>query len=551
MLKNDNRSVRLSRRQLFSGLGGVALAGLASPSHQLLAGSARRRVTASGTVFEDGGPAQGRLGRRRGIPGVLVSNGRDVVRTDSSGRWLLSADPGDHVFVIKPSQFTPSAREFGLPRFSHRIPLDSAGHRHPSIDFGLRRVEEASRFDVLLVADTQPANATELGYVRQSLLAATRDNNPAFVIHHGDVMGDDLGLMRDYLGVLGETGATWHHCPGNHDLDWESPGNSQAFETWKRYLGPTHYAFQHGAATFIILNNVEYSGRHGIEYAGRRYRGVIGADQLAFVRNVLAHVPRDQLVVLSMHIPLVSFDNPESPSDTTADREALLALLAGRPHAVSFSGHSHTTEHHYLDTGSGGREPHHHHVLTAMCGSWWGGPKSASGLPSAVSRDGSPRGYHVLSIDGHRYSTRFCPSEPTAPAVMRVSAVAATETLGLNGASVQIAALAGIPVPVPGRRLVADVFDGGPRTRVTCEFEGISHPQQEMARTVIADPHVVDSFKAYRDSWKPWVSPAVSSHIWTAPLPLELPAGRHRVVVRATGEYGAEQEYRTEIEIEA
>lgn len=551
-MQNNHKALGgLTRRQIFHGLGCAAVAGLAYPPSSLLASGARRRVTVAGTVYEDGGYSASRSGKRAGIPDILVSNGRDVVLTDSSGRWSLSVDPGEFVFVIRPSQFAFSECQSGLPRFFHRIPWERAQDHRTPIDFALRRAEEARAFDVLLVADSQPVNAEELGYVRQALLAATRDSKPAFAIHHGDVMGDDLGLMEDYLGVLAETGTSWHHCPGNHDVDWDSLGNSQAFETWKRHRGPTHYAFQHGHATFILLNNVEYSGRHGTEYAGRRYRGVIGANQLRFVRNVLSHVPLNHLIVLSMHIPLVSFDNPESPSDTTADRDELLALLAGRPHTVSFSGHSHTTEHHYLDAGPQSIEPHHHHVLTAICGSWWGGPKTASGRPVADSRDGSPRGYHVLSVDGHRYETRFYPSESAAPAVMRVAAVAGTESLGLNSLSVQIAALSGIPVPVSGRRLVVDVFDGGPRTRVTCEFEGIAHPPQEMARTVIADPHVVDSFKAHRESWKPWVSPAVSSHIWTAPLPLELVPGRHPVVVRAVGEYGTTEEHRTEVVIEA
>ena len=65
-----------------------------------------------------------------------------------------------------------------------------------------------------------------------------------------------------------------------------------------------------------------------VRRAAARYAGLIGERQLQFVRNVLAHVPREQLVVLSMHIPLVTYQDPARPSDNTADRRALLRLLA-------------------------------------------------------------------------------------------------------------------------------------------------------------------------------------------------------------------------------
>ena len=49
--------------------------------------------------------------------------------------------------------------------------------------------------------------------------------------------------------------------------------------------------------------------------------------------------------------------DPNNPADTTADTRALLALLADRPHTVSFAGHLHATEHHYLGEEAGFRGP--------------------------------------------------------------------------------------------------------------------------------------------------------------------------------------------------
>ena len=63
-----------------------------------------------------------------------------------------------------------------------------------------------------------------------------------------------------------------------------------------------------------------------------------------------------------MHIPLMNYQNATA-GDATVDRQALLTLLSGRPHTVSFAGHMHLTEHHYFGAREGfyGAVPHHHH----------------------------------------------------------------------------------------------------------------------------------------------------------------------------------------------
>src|SRR5262249_16881287 len=138
---------------------------------------------------------------------------------------------------------------------------------------------------------------------------------------------------------------------------------------------------------------------------------------LAFIGNFLKEIPTDKLLVMGMHIPLRTYLGPDVPEVTTVNRNALLGLISGRPNTVSFSGHTHTTQHHYLPPhyGCSGTDPHQHHVLTAVSGSWWSGPFDHRGVAVADSRDGSPNGFHVLSVDGNRYTTRFVPAnEPNA-----------------------------------------------------------------------------------------------------------------------------------------
>jgi hypothetical protein len=470
----------------------------------------------------------------------MVSNGREVALTAADGSWSLPVEPGHSIFVVKPAHWAAPNSLGGIPRFSH---LYQAGPPSASLDFPLRRQEEQREFEALLVSDTQPEDAAELAYVRDDIVAGMLGLNAAFGINHGDVVADTLSLYPRYLQVLNSTGLPWHHCPGNHDIDNAARDDRHSRETWKRTFGPRYYAFQHGEVTFFVLDNVEYLGRS-------RYRGAFGPRQLDFVRNVLARVPAEHLVVLSMHIPLRCYLDPGNPADSTADCRDLLRLLSRHPHSVSFSGHLHATEHHYLagEEVAPGSRPHHHHVLTAASGSWWSGPPDHRGIPFADSCDGTPNGFHVLSVAGNRYTTRLVPAASKAPAQLRVCIVGShlrpNSTAGGRqdrlGLSVPLDALA-------SSRVIVNVFDGGPRTRVAFEVPGHSG-RITMERAAMPDPLIAELFRGEVPR-KAWVHPVASSHIWQAALPGTLPRGAHALLVRAWDEYGREHMVRAVLEV--
>lgn len=545
----------LSRRDIIAGAGASALA---------LSGSAfaQRSPIARGVVFEDRRGDGQRRPTDPGVPGVMISNGRDVVRTGADGSWSMPVEPGDSVFVIKPPHWTTGRSLGGIPKFSYihqpdgsptnlggRFPLIAPTGALPvSLDFPLTRQEEQLEFEAILVSDTQPENSAELDYVRDDIIASMIGSRAVFGINHGDVVADDLSLYPRYLQLLGTTGLPWHHCPGNHDLNHAAQDDRSSRETWKSVFGARHYAFQHGNATFFILDNIEYFGR-----ASGRYRGWIGPRQLDFVRNVLRHVPNEHLVVLSMHIPLRCYLDPSNPADITADYSALLQLLGDRPNTVSFAGHLHATEHHYLhmEGGFAGRQPHHHHVLTAASGSWWSGPRDHRGVPFADSSDGVPNGFHVLSVSNHHYATRFVPAAGKPAAQLRVLVDGPhCDRTGNAAPARSSSAKLGLAVPVSALgqcRIVANVFDGGPKTRVSCEIVGQSW-QMPMLPASMPDPLIRDLFMGDAPR-KAWVQAVASSHIWQVPLPATLPPGAHVLQVRAWDEYGREHIARTVLEV--
>jgi len=389
--------------------------------------------------------------------------------------------------------------------------------------------------------------------VRDDVVNALIGTKAAFGLTAGDIMFDDLSLYGRQNRIIGQIGLPWWNIGGNHDLNFEAPGARYSRETFKRVFGPTSYAFEYGGALFVMLDNVEYLGTDpNRPRKNGKYQGRIGERQRAFIANVLAETPADRLVVAVMHIPLRTYLDPQAPGMNTLDRSELLKLIGTRP-CVSFAGHTHTTEHHYFgaEDGYAGPIPHHHHVLTAVSGSWWSGPHDHRGIAAADSRDGSPNGFHVLSIDGASYTTRFHPANEPNARQMRIMLDS-----GFHRADrelyreVRMGQLLGSPIArdnVFATDVIVNVFDGGPRTKV--EYRIGKRTPVAMTRDTRPDPFVQEVFARNEATKKPWVKADPSSHVWVARLPADLDAGTHCVQVRAVDEYGREHRDHLVVEV--
>lgn len=561
-----------SRRDLMTAA--AALAAIA-PAHGLAAidqtapAPAREanQETVKGVVFETRIGAGQRQPDDRGLAGVLVSNGREVVRTGPDGSYNLPIEDGMAVFVIKPTGYAvPLDTVTRLPRFSYihqphgtpagldlRFPgLPPTGPLPASVDFGLIKTEEPKHFDVVLFADPQPESHAEIDFIRDDVVNGLIGVEAAFGITAGDIMFDDLSLYGRYNRIIGQIGLPWWNIGGNHDLNFEAPDSRYSRETYKRVFGANYYAFEYGDALFLMLDNVDYLGGDPARpHHGGKYRGFFGERQRAFVANVLRETPATRLVVAIMHIPLKTYLDPSDPSMNVGDKNEFLALLADR-NAVSFSGHTHTTEHHYFGQLDGfiGSTPHHHHVLTAVSGSWWSGPFDRRGIASADSRDGTPHGFHVLSVDGGRYTTRFVPaSEPNARQ-MRISLDSEYHFGPDLFRDFRMGQLQGSQLArdeVGAATLVVNFFDGGPKTKV--EYRIGTHDAVQMKRQTRPDPFVQEVFGRNPTTIKPWVKAEPSSHIWVERLPASLEAGTHTIDVHVIDEYGRDHHDRLVLEV--
>ncbi len=104
-----------SRRDVMKYGTAAAIAGAVGRSGSVLA--AANADTVSGIVYESRLSAAPRQAGDLGIADILVSNGRDVVKTDASGRYVLPVDDESIIFVIKPSGYAVPVNEDMLPLF--------------------------------------------------------------------------------------------------------------------------------------------------------------------------------------------------------------------------------------------------------------------------------------------------------------------------------------------------------------------------------------------------------------------------------------------------
>jgi hypothetical protein len=549
-----------TRRHVVKGATAAIAAATAASSTAPVSAVDGHASVVTGVVFEDLSGTGVRQPGDPGIAGVLVSNGRDVVKTDSDGRYTLPVDDEAVIFVIKPTGYSvPVDQSAMLPRFYyiHRprgTPahlglrergIEPTGPLPRSVDFALKKAHEPPRFDVILLTDPHADSPAAIDYIRTDVVNALVGTKAVFGMTLGDLMSDNLSFYGRYNRVIGRIGIPWHNIAGNHDLNFEATDRKYSRETFRSIFGPDYYAFEYGGALFLMLDNVDYLG-------DGRYRGRFGEHQLAFVSEVLKETPADRLVVAAMHIPLRTYIDPDDPTINTSDGSELLMILGDRP-SVSFSGHTHTTEHHYLSDGRRNAKalPHHHHVMTALSGSWWSGPYDHRGIAVADSPDGNPNGFHVLSVDGNHYKTRFrCAKEPETRQVRIVVDSELRRARITSDNDFRMGLLFGSPIPqdmVCTSDVVVNVFDGGPRTTVECRIDGFA--PVVMRRETRPDPFVQEVFARNQTTKKPWAEVEPCSHIWTAQLPAGLEAGTHCIRVRAVDEYGREHHDRLCVEV--
>jgi len=511
--------------------------------------------TARGTVFLDRN-GNGLLDRGEpGIPGVSVSNGLDVVQTDRRGRYGIALPPESILFISKPAEYEVPVDENNLPQFYYThypagsppvaewlFPvIEPTGPLPESVDFPLLPGRRVREFKVMGFADTQAGTDEEEDGIREDIVAPIV-NNPygaAFGFVAGDVVNDNLALFPRHNEIMGKIGIPIWNVPGNHDTNEESPSDRYATQTYSRYYGPTDFSFNHGEIHFIGADNIDNGD------VDRPSQGcVLNARQLQWLRNDLRSVPRDKLIVLVTHCPLITYaldSNGEryalGGNINTINLAEIVEILKPFPRVYAIAGH---------DTSNSWKVELNHthdwhgewflsHTLAEVRGNGWStGPRTERDTRTVNMQDGNPNGYYVMTFAGTRVQPKFIPGKGDPNRSMRI--VLDPLPLGTRDpATGKVLAINRGPL-APDTKLIVNLFDGGDQDTVQLSLDG--GPWTKLANVLRNDPFQDRQFLQYQGTEDAVGRPEPSSHIWELPLPADLAAGVHTVEVVTRDNFG-------------
>ena len=435
----------------------------------------------------------------RGLAGVRVSDGFDVVATAEDGTYELITTSG-RAFV---SLTVPSGHriptEGGGPARGYRALRSDAGGEAEAV-FDLEADPEADgRHAFLVLADIQTEDAADMARylgetvpdVRETL--AGLPSADRFVVSNGDIMWDHLEMYAEYETAAQALGVPHFQVVGNHDLDRDALTDPASVRTFLERFGPRHYSFARGRVHYVVLDDVLW---HGTGYIG-----YLDHDALTWLERDLAFVEPGGTVVVFAHIPPLGTlharagEGSPRPNGSITNREALYRILEPFDAHV-ISGHIHESEHGF-DHGV------HTHVAGAVCGAWWTADHCS---------DGTPNGYAVYTADGDGLRWRYKATGQPADHGMRLYPP------GANALAPDA--------------WTANVWDWDPAWTVRWFADG--EPRGRMEQRLGADPMAGRAFLGNgRPDKRPWVEPYPTHHLFLAPAGAE-----ERITVEATDRFG-------------
>jgi Calcineurin-like phosphoesterase len=310
-----------------------------------------------GVVYADVNANGQRDASERGVSGVMVSNQRDVVVSDSLGQFVIASGTTGIVFVSVPDGFRSSGAFW---RTTRAAPA--------SVDFGLARRAESRTFSFVHASDSHiaPENVDRFRRFRQM----TDSLNPAFALMGGDLIRDAMSQTeaksQSYFDLFTAESKAFRTplwmVPGNHDhygiirsrshADSANPLYNRGM--YRQYFGPDYYSFTYGGVHFIGLNTIVPDDS--------AYYGAVDSVQMEWLKRDLGHVPAAMPIVTFNHIPMISsvvvFGYDEDPLVATlanvngkkqyrhvvGNMFEVLEAMRGHEYALALGSHMHSPE---------------------------------------------------------------------------------------------------------------------------------------------------------------------------------------------------------------
>ncbi|PRZ28242.1 calcineurin-like phosphoesterase C-terminal domain-containing protein [Flavobacterium granuli] len=458
----------------------------------------------SGVVFVDGNKNSIQDKGEQALPNVLISNGKDFVKTDKEGRYSIKKVDGNTVFLIKPADYISPVNKQNSVLFY--VPFDQV-KQVDTYNFPLIPHQEKKDLKIALLGDTQVDVMDDVYHVGKLVTEELIDKDLDFIVPLGDLSFDNLNIFKPLSETLGLIGAPVFYTIGNHDLNFKQTAFMDRDKSFERIFGPSYYAFEYGKQLFLVLNNIYPINE-------KDYKGRLDEMQLEFVKHLI-ELEKDNFdsINIFMHIPLEEME----------DRDEIITILKPFKNVFIGAGHTHTQYHKYFEREK--QPPVHELVAGAVCGAWWQGPHDIDQIPFSLMYDGTPKGYWFLRMNENTYKLDYKVSGAAENKQMDITLPQENEwdtTLNfLNDNFIYANVFA-----ADESTKVSISFDGGEWIDMI-KFEGISPRLQKLY--FLQSLGRFDSLNISRIS-KP---ETISNHLWRIMKPIGLLPGAHSVKIKA------------------
>lgn len=215
------------------------------------------------------------------LPGVLVSDGLNVVATTNDGSFVLQGHAKERfIFITTPSGYKTEHKHY------YRINSDQKLY-----DFGLQPYNSGIKQDgshkYVHITDTEISSVKNHDEWVNNVRDYAVNEQAAFIIHTGDLCYEK-GL-NSHIKLMNTTnmGRPMFYCIGNHDLVKGKYGE----ELFESIYGPVYYSFDAGSTHYIVTPML--SGDHKPKYTKE--------DVYRWLKNDLAQIPQGQPIVMFSH----------------------------------------------------------------------------------------------------------------------------------------------------------------------------------------------------------------------------------------------------------
>ena len=381
-------------------------------------------VVLTGIVFEDSN-SNGIFDQGESpLPGTAISDGRDVIVTDSGGRYRIGTE-ADMIFVSVPGSHHAADNNYYRK-------IEPSDEPKRTADFPLVKNESTAdddKFAFAFVTDTHAADFRRAKEGVAKAYGAVAELNPAFVIHGGDIIFDAIrtadaekakaqyGLYKNELAPIVKS--PFYHSMGNHDIfawvalpDPEPVPLLYGKEMFKKYFGPTYYSFNYKHCHFVVIDSL---GKIRAESGETTYHGSVDTAQLEWLKKDLAAIDSDTPIIIVSHIPMINAlaslfgtkselvtrpDGTKVPKHQVQNLARILGeVLRGRNFKLALAGHYHTFE----EVRWKSNEHDTRFVVGgSICGEWWKGDHRL-GLSSWSE------GFTLMHVDGENFAASYIP----------------------------------------------------------------------------------------------------------------------------------------------